>query len=165
MKGSFVIFLASFCLNVFCMEKVVYFDTIHETNPSITARVSDEMKLVDSSLNEVSELTISSGEESGFEVFLRDGYRSGIVSVYDSRDLDNVLLKFSIEKASSYFPAKVQILSVAPSMRSVLYRPSMGGGDNFVLLIGDKTSDFSIEKVQRSLPFGSIQSYTPVGDM
>lgn len=161
-KGFFWIFIV-FSFELFGMKKIVYFNTIHESNQSITARVSDGIKLVDTSLKEVEQFEIQPEEEDGFEVSLNS--TSGIVRVYDTTNLENEILKFSIEKKSCYTPATVKLLAVAPETKAVLYRPSMGGGDNFVLAIGKKTSDFSVAKVQSLLPFGNIQYYISVDEI
>lgn len=144
------------------MEKVVFFNTIHWDNPKITVKVSEGMMLFDNSLQKVKELIIPSEEEDGFEVILNENCDNGIVFMYDPNNFKRVLLKFSIEKKSSYFPATVKFLEVASNTKAVLYRPSMGGGDRFVLLIGNKNSNFSMKKLQESLPFGEIQFYIPI---
>jgi len=144
------------------MDKVVYFDIIHRDNPKITAKVSEGMKLFDGSLKEVNEIVIPSEEEDGFEVSLNQNCNRGIVFMYDINDSKQTLLKFSLEKISNNYPATVKFLEVETNIKAVLYRPSMGGGDRFVLLIGNKKSDFSIKMIQESLPFGEIQFYIPI---
>lgn len=163
MKGMFLFVILSLGFNTFGMERVVYFNTIHKDNPKITAKVSEGMMLFDSSsLQKVNELVIPSEEEDGFEVSLNQNCQRGIVSVYDINASEQILLKFSLEKISRYSPATIKLLEVATNTKAILYRPSMGGGDRFVLLISNRESDFSMKKIQESLPFGKIQFYIPI---
>ncbi len=127
-KMLFLVLIISF--NVFCMEmeKTVYFNMIHENNPSIIAKVSEDgIKLIDSSWNEVNSLAIPlSEEEDGFKVVLKQNSTYGIISIYNENNLDNALLKFSIEKINCYNPATVKFLEIEQDKKAVLYRPSMG---------------------------------------
>jgi len=145
------------------MRKVVCFDIIHRDYPKIIARVSEGLMLYDISLKKVNELIIPSEEEDdGLEVSLNQNCERGIVSVYDINDSKQILLKFSLEKKSSYYPATVKFLEAATNTKAILYRPNMGGGDRFVLLIGNRKSDFSMKIIQESLPFGEIQFFIPI---
>lgn len=165
MKEGFLGFLAILSFEVCCMEKTVYFSTIHEDNPSITVRAYDGIKLLDSFLTGVDEVVISTAIEDGFEVSLSHNLTSGTVAVYSSDNLQNVLLKLSVEKTSSYSPAIVKLLEKAQKTKATLFRPSMGGGDSFVLMIGVIGSDFSSAKIQSILPFGAMQFYAPIEEL
>lgn len=151
-------------LELFGMGKATYFEIVHEGISPITVKVSDGLRLLDASFNKVGELNISSeGEEDGFEVSMDDNVSSGTVSIYNNQN--DTLLKFYIEKNSRYSPAVVDFLNIGNNTKAVLYRPSMGGGDRFVLAIGDKGADISMTKMQQSLPFGSIQFFSQVCKM
>lgn len=164
MRIIFLVVIIASSLELFGVEKAAYFEMVHKKIPQITAKVSDGLKLLDNSFSKVEELSISSdGEDNGFEVSMRDDINSGTVSIYPSgNDDQNPLLTFEIQKNSRYCPATVKFLSVENNTKAVLYRPSMGGGDRFVLAIGKEDEDVSSEKMQQSLPFGSIQFFIPV---
>ncbi len=159
-------------------ERDIIFDTVHEDNPSLTIKVSDGLTMWDGSITEVNQLTIPfvfdpipdvnpdvmAVEGKGFNITFHDGTSSGYVYVYDTTDLDKLLVKFYVEKQSYRTQTKLKLLEVADGYKSVLYLPSMGG-EEYVFVLGKKDSDTSPSRLQKILPHGDILFYRYVDAM
>ena len=162
-------------------ERDIIFDTVHEDNPSLTIKVSDGLTMWDGSISEVNQLTIpfvfdpipdvdpedigpEELEGKGFNIIFHDGTSSGYVYVYDSTDLDKLLVKFYVEKESYDTQTKLKLLEVADGYKCVLYLPSMGG-EYYVFVLGKKDSDTSPSRLQKVLPQGDILFYRSVDAM
>ena len=87
---------------------------------------------------------------------------NGTIGIYSSEDPNTSLLDFIVRKTSKYAPATINFVNVTPGLIAVMYRPSMGGGDNFVLALGYKESDISVQTVQQAQYLGHLQMYFPV---
>jgi hypothetical protein len=150
------------CAEVDCMNGGnVYFKMVsNNIEGHIVAKVpeAENLKLVDSSLERVNRIEIENEEEED----VATSGDNGIVEIYSSNDEDVKLLEFSVQKPSRYIPAVVTLQNPNEMIKAILYRQSMGGGDNFILAIGRIESDISVVKMQQVLPFGSIQMYFPV---
>lgn len=149
------IFFALFVLNMEanCMrEWEVSVDVVHKgVKGAIVARVAannDNVKLLNYTAEEKDQVNLSEEKDSLAIVVSRED--SAAIGIYSSEDSDNSLLSFTLRKEGDYMPAKAEFVHVSPSLRAVFYRPSMGGGDNFVLAIGYKESDVSIPAVQQA---------------
>ena len=164
-KIAFFVTTVVFCESVLGMmterdEREVCFQIVSDgIKGNIVAKVPEtgELRLMGSSVETVTRVEIT---DQQMDDIATSG--SGTVEVYSSNDESKKLLEFNVEKLNGYTPAKVSLQNPDATVEAILYRPSMGGGDNFVLAIGHVGSDLSVARMQKVLPFGSVQMFFPV---
>jgi hypothetical protein len=161
------IFLALAILNVEanCMERWgAYFNVVHNgIGQLVVAKVApgnNDVKLLGHEFEEKNQLNLAE-EEDALEVVVSN-INSGTIGIYSSENLESSLLNFVVRKTAKHAPATVDLTNVGAGMMAVLYRPSMGGGDNFVLALGHSESDVSASTVRQSQRLGRIQTYFPI---
>lgn len=163
------IFLTLFIFNigVECMEKwEVYVNMVHDgVEGDIVAKVesnADDVKLINYEAEERNQVILSE-EEDSLEIVVSSA-NNATIGIYSSEDLNNSLLSFVLKKTGNHMPAKAEFSNIGYGLRAIFYRPSMGGGDNFVLAIGRKESDVSVSAVQQALThqLSYLQMYFPV---
>lgn len=163
-----LLMLLAFSVDARCMDKrAIYLDVVHSgvEGPIIAKVVSNDggVKLLGHEFEEKDQLNLIEEEDSlGVVVFNADG---GTIGIYSSEDPENSLLNFVVQKSSNHTPATVNFVNIGRGLRAALYRPSMSGGDSFVLALGRKESDISVSTVQEAQQFGYLQMFFPVSSM
>ncbi len=152
-------------------ERTIRFRTIHEDNPTLKVKLSKGLTALTGTLSVVDQLTLPnhlfrpelespdlrSVFDDGFHVTLHEGVSSGYACLYDPADSDKLLLKVSFkEKVTG---TKVKLVEIADGYKSTLFKPLMGGGVRYVLVIGKEGTDCSDKRVQQLLPFGRAIEY------
>lgn len=145
----------------------VYFDVVHSgVQGSIVAKVAhdnDNVKLLGHEFEEKDQLNLAE-EEDSLEI-VGSNVDNGTIGIYSSENPNASLLNFVVHKTSKYAPATISFVDVTPGLIAVMYRPSMGGGDNFVLALGHNEADISVQTVQQAQHLGHLQMYFPVTKM
>jgi hypothetical protein len=167
MKKIFLV-LVVFGVEANCMEKwTAYFSVTHNgIEEGIIAKVApngNNIKLLGHMFEEEDQLDLTE-EEDSLEVAISNA-NTGTIEICSSENTQNHLLSFLVQKTGKHVPATVNFIDVSRGIMAVLYRPSMGGGDNFVLAFGRRESDVAVSTVQQAQRLGHLQMYFPVCSM
>lgn len=164
----------AFIFMICCLNKVsctddwaAYFNVLHKGIEGViiakTLEISDSVKLMGNAFEKKDRVQLD-GQNKEFELVADTAEgKLGIFQLGSTGDIP--LLEFTVQKSDKDGPAKiVDFITVSPGIVATLYRPSMGGGDNFVLALGRRQSDVSSAVVQEVLatPSGYQQTYFPL---
>ncbi len=165
----------AFIFMICCFNKVsctddwaAYFNVLHKGIEGViivkTLEISDSVKLMGNAFEKEDQVQLD-GQNKEFELVANSTTKKGKlgISKVDSTG-NNLLLTFTVQKSDKDSPAKIVDFITVPGIIAILYRPSMGGGDNFVLALGHQQSDVSSAVVQEVLatPSGYQQTYFPL---
>ena len=67
-----------------------------------------------------------------------------------------------VEKGDCYDQPTVKLIDVNDAVRCALYRQCAGGGNSFVLAVGDTDDSVSISSVRDHQLYGAMQAFEPV---
>jgi len=67
-----------------------------------------------------------------------------------------------VEKEDYYDQPTVKLMDVNGTVKCALYRQCAGGGNSFVLAVGDTDDSVSLSSVKRHQPYGAMQAFEPI---
>ncbi len=155
----FLLFIA-FCFEGFCMKSI-----------SVNVQGVNDREYIAHIRNEPVNTAISlrnSHAEGSREIHLKDGpflvilaQDSFIPQVIDvGPNIENKVFSFIIEKNHPYNQPTIKlIIGVDSAIKCALYRQRAGGGNSFVLAVGDSDDAVSVASVKKHQKHGAMQAF------
>jgi hypothetical protein len=144
------------CLDGFCMERTVCFDVQNAFHKKVVA-VSDAKTHLIKGQTLVNTLKINGGFRAQV-----DEHETGKITIRTDELVNpQDLFKISLKEEGDN-PLIVRVVDVIDEIKASLYYPRMGGGNFFVLAIGDSEEQVSVDSVKKQQKGGQTQTYMQV---
>lgn len=159
MKKCSVVFVCVFLWEAVCM-KTVSINVQGVDNRNLMACITNDNPAVylrNLENREVNNINLGNG--TFLIVFKRQIFPSQSIAI---RANSNDLFAIMLEKDRTNGSPNVKLARISDDIKYALYRSRAGGGDSYVLAVGDNAGEVSVSAVQAHQLHGKMQAYIPV---